>query len=163
MPFVLLIVGVLIIVVAIRNTQGQLGQLIVSDFTGPGNFFYWIAAIFIIGGLGYVDTLKAPSRAMLALVLIALIISNQGFFNSFVAQLSSGSAQAPPPGPPTPQPNSGSGGGGNSGGGGGKSGGGAGSTIGGIGGGIIGAVYGGPVGGAVGSSVGSSVGGSILN
>jgi len=111
-PFVLLIVGVLIIVVAIRNTQNQLGALVVNDFTGPGNFFYWIAAIFIIGALGYVDELKAPSRAMLALILIALLISNRGFFNSFVAQLSAGSAQPPPPGPPMPKPASGGGSGG---------------------------------------------------
>lgn len=102
MPFVIIALGILLIVVGIRNTQTQLGKQIQTDFTGQGNFFYWIAAIMIIGALGYIDELRAPSRAMLALVLIALIFSNQGFFNKFVQQIQSGSAQAPPPGPPVP-------------------------------------------------------------
>lgn len=102
MPFVLLLLGVLLIVVAIRNTYSQLGTLIVGDFTGIPNFFYWIGALFIIGALGYVDMLKAPSRMLLALVLIALLFSNQGFFAKFLQELQKGSASPPPPGPPPP-------------------------------------------------------------
>lgn len=107
MPFLLIIAGVLLVVVGIRNTASQLGQLIVGDFTGPGNFFYWIAAILIIGLLGEIDELETPSRMMLALVLLALLLSNQGFFTKFVEQLKQGSAQAPPPGPPNPNPSMG--------------------------------------------------------
>lgn len=104
MPFLLLAIGLLMIVVAIRNTQGQLGTLLVGDFTGMPNFLYWIVAIFIIGAIGYVDELKAPSDAMLALVILAILLSNRGFFQQFTQQLQSGSAQAPPPGPPSPVP-----------------------------------------------------------
>lgn len=102
MPFILILFGILLVVVGIRNTQGQLGSLLVSDFTGTPNFWYWVAAIFIIGALGYVDELKTPSRAMLALVLITLILSNRGFFANFVSQLQAGSATPPPPGPANP-------------------------------------------------------------
>lgn len=108
MPFVLIILGILLVVVGIRNTQGQLGSLIVGDFTGTPNFWYWIAAIFVIGALGYIDELKVPSRAMLALVLITLILSNKGFFAQFTSQLQSGSAQAPPAGPANPSVGGGS-------------------------------------------------------
>jgi hypothetical protein len=90
------------VVVGIRNTQSQLGHLLVLDFTGKGNFWYWIAALFIVGAIGYIDELQAPSRMMLALIIVALIFSNKGFFQSFVSQLQQGSAQAPPPGPPIP-------------------------------------------------------------
>jgi hypothetical protein len=102
MPFVLIALGLLLIVVALRNTQTQLGALIVADFTGAGNFFYWLAAIFIIGAIGYIDELKTPSRMFVGLVLLAMILSNQGFFQKFVDQLKAGSAQAPPPGPAMP-------------------------------------------------------------
>jgi hypothetical protein len=96
-PFVLILLGVLLIVTGIRGTVFDLGRLVVGDFTGSGNFFYWIAALFIIGAIGYVDELRTPSRMFLALVIVALLFSNRGFFNQFVAQLKSGSAQAPPP------------------------------------------------------------------
>lgn len=97
MPFVLIGVGILMGIVSFRNTQCQLGAQIAADFTGANNFFYWVAAIFIIGALGYVDELKAPSRALLGLVLVVMILSNKGFFNQFVSQLKSGSANPPPP------------------------------------------------------------------
>lgn len=103
MPFILITVGILMIVVAIRNTQTALGQQITADFTGPGNFFYWIAALFIVGCVGYIDALKGPSRAMLALILVSLILKNQGFFQKFAEQLKQGSAAPPPSGPTPPQ------------------------------------------------------------
>lgn len=90
------------VVVGIRNTQGQLGTLLVGDFTGTPNFFYWVVALFIIGAFGYINELKAPSDAMLALVIIAILLSNRGFFAQFTAQLQAGSSHAPPPGPPNP-------------------------------------------------------------
>lgn len=91
------------VVVAIRNTQSALGQQITTDFTGPGNFFYWIAALFIVGAVGYVDELKGPSRAMLVLILVTLLLSNRGFFAKFAEQLKQGSAAPPPSGPSPPQ------------------------------------------------------------
>lgn len=111
MPFVLIIAGILLVVVAIRNTQSQLGRLIVGDFTGPGNFFYWIAAILIIGLLGEIDELEKPSRMFLALIILAMVLKNPGFFAKFVEQLKQGSASPPPPGPPNPNPTSGTAGG----------------------------------------------------
>jgi len=158
MPFILITVGILMIVVAIRNTQTALGQQITADFTGPGNFFYWIAALFIVGCVGYIDALKGPSRAMLALILVSLILKNQGFFQKFAEQLKQGSAAPPPSGPTPPQQagtNVGAGAvGGGAAGAAGKILGGQGPAIGGAAGGAIG----GPAGSAVGTGVGAVLG-----
>lgn len=150
MPFAIIVIGILMIVVAIRNTYADLGKEIVDDFTGPTNFWYWITALFIIGAVGYIEELKKASDLMLALVLISLILSNQGFFAKFVEQLKSGSATAPPPGPPPPSlggtgPASATGTG-------------VGSGIGGTLGGVAGSAVGGPAGGAAGSVAGNILG-----
>lgn len=103
MPFVFLGLGFVLVASALRNTQGRLGQLLSRDFTGPGNFFYWIAAISIIGSLGYINGARNVSRAFLALVLIVMVLSDQGFF----AQITSAIENSTPT-PATPIAGSGS-------------------------------------------------------
>lgn len=63
------------IVAAVRDTQGQLVTLLTKDFTGPGNFLYWIAALFLVGSVGYIDRLKPLSDGLLILILLALVLS----------------------------------------------------------------------------------------
>lgn len=104
MPFVFLVGGLLMIVSALRNTQCSLGAQIQSDFTGNPNFFYWIAAIFCIGALGYIDAMKEVSRYSLVLIIVVLFLHNSGFFAKFIEQLQQGSNNPPPP--PCPTPNS---------------------------------------------------------
>ncbi len=92
MPLAFFLAGTILAIAALRNTHKELGALIAGDFTGAGNFGYWIAAIAIIGSLGYLPHFSTPSRALMALIILALLVSNQGFF----AQLQSaiGEAQA---------------------------------------------------------------------
>lgn len=152
MPFIMITLGLLLIVTTFRGTVFDLGRLILGDFTGQPNFFYWIAALFVIGALGYVDELRGPSRMMLALVLIVLILSNKGFFAKFVEQLKAGSAQPPPPINVQAAATAG----------GGIAGGAAGPGLGGLGGtlgGVAGTAVGGPAGGAIGSTLGGVFGG----
>ena len=80
MPFVFLFIGFVIIAVAIRNTYSQLGALLSKDFTGQNNFFFWLAAIGIIGAIGYIKDARGISRAFLALILISMVLSDRGFF-----------------------------------------------------------------------------------
>jgi uncharacterized membrane protein YgcG len=96
MPFALLIVGLLLVVSAVRNTYGQLFQLVSNEFSGPGNFIYWIVAILIIGAVGYVQKLKPLSDGFLVLVILVLVLKRGnpsgiggGFFNQFTAALKS--------------------------------------------------------------------------
>lgn len=90
MAFVLVIAGMLMIVTGAKGTYAQFGAQVASDFTGPGNFTYWLAAIGSVGALGYVDALRTVSRLFLALILIAMVLANKGFFNQLTAALNKG-------------------------------------------------------------------------
>lgn len=116
MPLGLLIIGAIVLVAALRNTHRQLGTLIAADFTGAGNFLYWVAALAIVGGLGYIPAFKGPSRMLLALIFISFMLKNgSGFFDQFKSAIAGASAasstaapaalpagvtQAPPAGEP---------------------------------------------------------------
>lgn len=83
MPFVLLIAGEMLLVSGIQGTQDDLFNLLRGDFTGKNSFIYWIAAIFLIGGIGYIPGMQKFSHAFLVLVLIVLIIGAQNNSNIF--------------------------------------------------------------------------------
>lgn len=89
MPFALAIVGILLLVSALRGTTGALFTTLKADFTGSGNYIYWVVAILIVGSIGYVKKLQPLSDAFLALLLVVLTLSNKGFFAQFVAGLNS--------------------------------------------------------------------------
>jgi hypothetical protein len=89
MPFALAIVGIVLLVSALRGTSGSLFAALKADFTGSGNYIYWVVAILVIGSIGYIKKLQPISDAFLALVLIVLMISNKGFFAQFMTALSS--------------------------------------------------------------------------
>jgi len=89
MAFALLIIGTILLVSTIRNTQDYLVKLIKIDFTGQGNFVYWVVAILIIGAVGYVQKLKPLSDGFLVLVLLVLFLKKgnpQGVGGGFFAQ-----------------------------------------------------------------------------
>jgi hypothetical protein len=118
MPYALLIMGLVLVRAGYKGGDNldQLQKLIVGDFTGEANFLYWLAAIGVIGGLGYIEPMRVPSRAMLVLIVIVMIIANQGFFAKFqetianfkpapepaTAPASGGTSTAPAPGSPAP-------------------------------------------------------------
>ena len=100
MPFVFVIIGIVMIAAGVRGQSGNLVTLLKGDLTGSNNFIYWIVSIGIIGALGYVQDLRAFSRALLALVIIVLVIRDdkqQGTggglfvqFESAIKQISGG-------------------------------------------------------------------------
>lgn len=94
MPFALLIIGVMFLTVAVRNTQDQFIDLVKGDFSGPGNFWYWIVALLAVGLLGNVRKLKPVADGLLVLILLALVLSRGnpsfpggGFFTQFTNAL----------------------------------------------------------------------------
>lgn len=103
MPFFLLIVGLMLITVAVRNTQDVFVTLISSDFSGPGNFLYWVAALLLFGLVGYVPKLKPVSDGFLVLILLALVLSRGnpkfnaqgGFFGQLQSALKGTTKGAP--------------------------------------------------------------------
>jgi hypothetical protein len=87
MTFGFLLIGAVLLVAAVRNTQGQLFTLVAGDLTGPKNFVYWIVALWLIGAIGYAKPLKTFSDLFLALVVLGILLSNKGFFTAFQAQI----------------------------------------------------------------------------
>lgn len=87
MPFVLIVIGVILLVTAIQGTTGTLASMLAQDTFGAGGFLYWFVAILIIGAVGYIPKLKTASDLMLLLVLMVLLLSQKGFAKQFVAAL----------------------------------------------------------------------------
>jgi len=95
MPIALIIVGLLMVVSGVKNTYSQFGTQIKSDFTGPGNFTTWLAAIGLIGAVGYVPPLRAFANSFLVLVLLVIVLKNGGAFAKLQSALASGPAATP--------------------------------------------------------------------
>lgn len=113
MPFALIAIGLLLVIAAYNNTQGVLSSQLQKDFSGKTGFIYWIAAIIILGAVGYIKPMQTVSRAMLALVLVMIFLTREGFMQKLNAALGGGAgtgadgettttplpeADAPPPG-----------------------------------------------------------------
>lgn len=90
MPFAIVFIGVLLCVTAIKDTYSQLGTQLAKDFTGDKSFLVWASAIGAVAALGYANSLKPFARTFVALILIAMFISNKGVANKFFAAIKQG-------------------------------------------------------------------------
>ena len=105
MPALLVIVGLVLVIAAVRNTLGSLAGHLQQDLgsgQGGGSFWTWAAAIILIGMIGYIPNLQGLSRALLALVvLVVLLKRGSGLVDQFRTQLNTPPAeQAQPAAPP---------------------------------------------------------------
>jgi hypothetical protein len=104
MAIVLLIIGTVMTVAAVRNTVSTNGstegltQLLEGDFTGQNNYIFWLVSILVIGGAGYIPGFKNLSNAFLVLVIVVLFLSKGGFFNQFQSALESTTGTTNPSG-----------------------------------------------------------------
>lgn len=73
MVLVALFIGAILIVAAIRNSQGTLFSALYKDVPG---YVVWAAAIFAIGAIGFIPGLKPVSRGLLALVIVVIVMRN---------------------------------------------------------------------------------------
>lgn len=85
MILVALLIGVVLIVAAIRNSQDALFKAIATDVP---EFVVWAAAIVALGVIGFIPGLKPVSRGLLALVIIVIVLNNyknilSGFTNAW--------------------------------------------------------------------------------
>ena len=93
MPLLFLIAGLLLIITVIRGTTIDFASRLRTDVSG--GFLKWLAAIVLIGALGYARPLQEPSRYLLALIAIVILLSNGGGFVSMFAQQISGAGSQP--------------------------------------------------------------------
>lgn len=73
MSLIALFIGIILIVSAVRNSQGALFAALEADVP---KFVVWAAAILAVGAIGAVPGLKPVSRWLLALVIIVIIVNN---------------------------------------------------------------------------------------
>jgi hypothetical protein len=78
------------IVTGARDTYAAFGKQVVGDFTGAGNFTYWLVALGAVGAIGYVPSLRSFSRAFMALIIVAMVIRNGGVFDKLTQALQNG-------------------------------------------------------------------------
>jgi len=92
MAFLALLVAVVLIVAAIRNTHTQLLGALGQDVPG---FVVWGAAIFGVAVIGFIPGLKPVSRGLLALIVVVLILTNyKGILSGFTNAWQGAPAQA---------------------------------------------------------------------
>lgn len=92
MPFALVVIGMVLIITGLRNTYAQLGTTLYGDLIPFSKF---ALAIVAVGALGYIPELRRFSHWFLALIIIAMVLANKGFFQRFSQALALG-PQAPP-------------------------------------------------------------------
>lgn len=99
MPFVIIIIGVMVLLSAIKGTYQQFGNQIASDLqgttnatTGKAGYIYWVSSIVAMGLLGYYSPLQKFSRTFMLLILVGMILANKGLFQQLQAALKSGPA-----------------------------------------------------------------------
>lgn len=90
MGYALVIAGLLMIVTGARGTYAAFGKQLAGDFTGPGNFTYWMVGIGSVGALGYIKPLEQFSRWFMTLIIIAIFLADRGFFAKFTEALKTG-------------------------------------------------------------------------
>lgn len=93
MLFVALIIGAVLLVAAIRNSQGTLFSALRQDVPEYG---VWAAAIVAVGAIGFIPGLKPIARGLLALVILVILLKN---YSAIIAGFKSiGSGVAAPSG-----------------------------------------------------------------
>jgi uncharacterized membrane protein HdeD (DUF308 family) len=70
---VALIIGLILIVSAVRNSQDALFTALGQD---APKFLVWAAAIIAVGAIGYIPGLRTTSRLLLGLIIVVLIVNN---------------------------------------------------------------------------------------
>ena len=73
MAMIALLIGVVLVVAAIRDTHGELFTALGQDVPG---FAVWAAAIFALAVIGFIPGLKPVSRGLLALVIVVIVVTN---------------------------------------------------------------------------------------
>ena len=82
MPWSFVCVGLLLCILAVKpdNSLHDFASTAYNDLSGETGFLKWLAAIVIIGAIGYLPDMQGVSTAFLILCLIAFVVSNNGVF-----------------------------------------------------------------------------------
>lgn len=95
MPLALLLIGIVILVTAFRGTTAELGQKLAGEFRGQNNFTVWLVAFAIIGAFSYIPGFRGVANAFFVLVIIAILLAHNGFFEQFQAAVNRTASTTP--------------------------------------------------------------------
>ncbi len=95
-----LILGLLLVASALKNTQHELATRLQVDLLGKQGFIAWGAAILAIGGLGYIPGLRTPSHYLLGLLAVVAVAVNHDLFANATLAIEGASALGPAPSVP---------------------------------------------------------------
>jgi hypothetical protein len=80
MPIALAVIGLALIISGARGEAGNLGTQVGSDL--KGGYLDWLAAVALVGFVGYVPGLQSLSRMMLGLIILVMVIKNGGIWTN---------------------------------------------------------------------------------
>lgn len=90
MAFPLIFIGLVLIVVGVRDQTEEFQTLLASDFLGDGRgapFVSWIVAVLVLAAIGSYKPLRGLSDGFLVLLAAVILLSNRGFFVEFQKQV----------------------------------------------------------------------------
>ena len=83
-----MLVGVVLLIAAVRDKQNELGQLLIGDVVGSNSFLPWAGAIAIVYFVSKIDPTGRLGKSLMLLVVLSLMLSSgSGFFDKFVSQV----------------------------------------------------------------------------
>lgn len=82
MPVIAILLGIVLVILAFRGTEHVFADQLSQDFSG-GSFWSWLAAICIIGAIGYYKPAAKVSDLGVGLVVLVMILKNGGVFDQF--------------------------------------------------------------------------------
>jgi hypothetical protein len=84
------LVGVVLLLAAIRDKVGDVGEILAEDFQSGGGspgFLAWIVVIVMLGIVGSWKPIRPVADAFMVLILVVVVIANRGFFPELMRQL----------------------------------------------------------------------------
>lgn len=87
---ILILVGFVILIAAFRGEETTLAHLVASDIEGMGgtSFVWWILAVAAVGAVGYIPAVRPLAISFLALIILGVVLANEGLFADLENQLS---------------------------------------------------------------------------
>jgi hypothetical protein len=89
-------IGGLLLVAAWKKKHEELFRLFKDDFTGEGNFVYWVMAIVALVAIGTFKPIKPITDGFLGLIVLVIIIApfrnGRDLFGEFRSQVKEGTS-----------------------------------------------------------------------
>ena len=100
MPIIIILIGLILMMTAWSGTYAQLATELESDIPA---YFKWGIALGAVVALGYIPGMKQPSRWLLGLIVVVIIVSNSNkLFSSIQSFMQSSGQPTPLPAAPGP-------------------------------------------------------------